>query len=71
MGCPHAKILGRGYIVNNLIDNLVVNLFGSINMVLYLCIDNERSSRAGSLGDVWSVDSTTPYNIYKGLTIKC
>ena len=35
-------------------------------MVLYLCIDNERSSRAGSLGDAWSVDSTTPYNIYKG-----
>ena len=37
----------------------------------YLCIDNERSSRAGSLGDAWSVDSNLPYNIYKGLTIKC
>ena len=32
----------------------------------YLCIDNERSSRAGSLGDAWSVDSNLPYNIYKG-----
>ena len=31
----------------------------------YLCIDNERSSRAGSLGDAWSVDSNLPYNIYK------
>ena len=35
-------------------------------MNLYLCIDNERSSRAGSLGDAWSVDSHLPYNIYKG-----
>jgi len=34
-------------------------------MVSYLCIDNERSSRAGSLGDAWSVDPNLPYNIYK------
>ena len=56
---------GGGDVVNNLIDNLVVNLFGYINMDPYLCIDNERSSRAGSLGDAWSVDSNLPYNIYK------
>ena len=48
---------GGGAVVNNLIDNLVVNLFGIVIRVSYLCIDNERSSRAGSLGDAWSVDS--------------
>jgi hypothetical protein len=61
IGRPPCHYVREGVLVNNLICNLVVNLFGGINIDPYLCIDNERSSRAGSLGGAWSVDSHLPY----------
>ena len=42
IGRPPCHYVREGVLVNNLICNLVVNLFGGINIDPYLCMDNVR-----------------------------
>jgi hypothetical protein len=58
-------LLMRETIVNNFSCQLSDHLFGSVDPIHYLCIDNVREMSGWGNNTSWSVDSDLPYIIYK------
>jgi hypothetical protein len=65
-GGPPCQDQRRIPFVNNFSCQLSDHLFGSINGIHYLCLDNVREMSGWGNNTSWSVDSDLPYIIYNG-----